>query len=645
MNLLARFSGNPILSKEPQNPWESFAAFNGSVAKHNGEYVLFYRAMSQNMSIENVSLHQSVIGRAQSGDGVTFSNHTLWLAPQEKWEKFGCEDPRVCEIDGTYLVFYTALSQYPPKPEGIRVAVALSQDLLTIDQRHLVTPFNAKAMVMFPEKINGKYTVLLTVNTDIPPSVIALAQFEKLETLWDQEYWNNWYSDFASHSLALRRVNSDQVEVGAVPTQTPEGWILFYSYIHDYFHPEREFRIEAVLLDPQNPQNIIGRIQEPCLIAKEEYEKKGQIQNVVFPSGALLEGNKLTVYYGAADSVCCAAIADIRQLKREFEVNSPSPVMCQKFPNNPLLTPEPSHEWESKSVFNPAAVLVDGKTYILYRASSSNDISSIGMCVSEDGLYIDERLPEPIYQARAEFEKNSIVGNAGGCEDPRVTIIGDTLYMCYTAYNGKLPVLALTSISLNDFLKRNWEKWTWPKIISKPGVADKDGCLFPRKIKGKYVFFHRIEPNIVVDMVDDLEFLKKTYLEANYPIAPQLHSWDSIKIGINTPPIETKYGWLVFYHGISELDHAYRIGAMLLDRQDVTNVIARTPYPILEPEFSYERNGVVPNVVFPCGYVIHDDLIYLYYGGADATICGATINIKELLSYLIHSKTKRFLEM
>ena len=98
------------------------------------------------------------------------------IAPEEDWERFGCEDPRVTKIDDKYYIFYTALSVYPFAAEGIKVAVAVTKDFKKIEERHLVTPFNAKAMVLFPEKINGKYVALLTAHTDTPPVKICLGR-------------------------------------------------------------------------------------------------------------------------------------------------------------------------------------------------------------------------------------------------------------------------------------------------------------------------------------------------------------------------------------------------------------------------------------------------------------------------------------
>lgn len=639
MSIFKRFPQNPILKPNPENSWESFATFNGCVIKNHDVYYMLYRAMSQTQTIENKQLSLSTIGIAESENGVDFSNRSVFITPEYPWEKFGCEDPRITKIEDTFFIFYTAVSAYPPNRETIKVAVAVSSDLKTISAKHLVTPFNAKGMTMFSEKIDGKFTVILTINTDKPPAKIAYAQFENIETLWDEHFWASWYENVDNFVIPLRRVSSDQVEVGAPPIKTPHGWMLLYSYIENYFTDNKNFNIEAALIDLHIPNKIIGRIDGSCLSPEESYEKEGQIKNVTFPEGAIIDGNEIKLYYGAADSYCCGASVNYEKFMSLFEMHSPIVPTFRRFDNNPLLQPNPKHPWEELAVFNPGVIDIEGKVYILYRAMSVDNVSSIGCAISYDGMYIDERLDEPIYVPRGKYERSKNKALGSGCEDPRITRIGDTLYMCYTAYDGVLPRLAMSSISVKHFLDRRWSKWTKPKIISKEGITDKDGCLFPEKINGKYAFFHRIEPNINVDYVDDLEFVNKKYLEADTIIAAGHSVWDSLKIGINAPPIKCSSGWLLFYHGISSVDHHYRLGAMLLDLADPSKVLARTAYPVLEPEMYYETEGVVNNVVFPCGLVLKNDEIFIYYGGADKVVGGAKMNLDAILDYLLKNQT------
>ncbi|MBI4009197.1 hypothetical protein HY357_03115 [Candidatus Roizmanbacteria bacterium] len=630
--LFNRYPSNPILQPNSNNPWESFATFNGSVIKKDNQYIMLYRAMGNEVNIDTKNLQLSVIGKAESTDGYSFSNRKIFFSPEHEWEKYGCEDPRITKIDDQYITFYTALSNYPPNYSEIRIGVALSKDLNTVQQKHLVTPFNAKAMAMFPEKINGQYTVMLTVNTDNPPTYITYAQFEKIEMIWDMNFWNEWYKDLDRYIIPLRRVNSDNMEVGAVPIKTSAGWVVIYSYIKHYFSSriKKEFRIEAVLLDLKEPQKIIGRIHGPLLLPQESYEQMGNVQDVVFPEGALIEDNKIRIYYGAADTSCAVAEGNTNEFMQSFEVNSPGTLKCQKFPHNPLLQPIAEHSWEAKAVFNPAAFELEGKIYLIYRSTSQDNISYLGMAVSYDGLLIDERVNKPIFPIK-------------GCEDPRITQIDNRLYMLYTAFDGKLPRLALTSITVADFLGRNWDRWENAKIISSPGLADKDGMLFPEKIDGKYIIFHRIEPNISIDYVDSLNFDNFSFLKISGTITPHNRTWDEAKVGINTPPLKTEKGWIIFYHGISKIDQHYRVGVLLLDLKDVTKVIGWTPYPILEPERIFEKRGVTNNVVFPCGYVLKNGIIYLYYGGADKVVCGATVSLNALIDYLLQSRSEKYL--
>jgi len=131
-----------------------------------------------------------------------------------------------------------------------------------------------------------------------------------------------------------------------------------------------------------------------------------------------------------------------------------------------------------------------------------------------------------------------------------------------------------------------------------------------------------------------LHFDGSTWLEEIRWLKPRKGFWDSKKIGIAAPPIKTRKGWILFYHGVSEEDGMYRIGAVLLNLKNPTRIIGRTDYPLLEPETLYEKEGQVSNVVFPCGNVVIGNRIYIYYGGGDKVIGTASIEIKKLLKIL-----------
>ena len=167
--------------------------------------------------------------------------------------------------------------------------------------------------------------------------------------------------------------------------------------------------------------------------------------------------------------------------------------------------------------------------------------------------------------------------------------------------------------------------------ISPPYIVDKNACILPEKIDGKFVIFHRVFPNILIDLVDNLDFDGKTrWLEGQFKIPTRVLSsdWDNLKVGCGPPPIKTKEGWLLIYQAVSSFDESrYKIGAMLLDLQDPTKVLARTKNPILEPIALYENEGWKAGVVYPCGAVVIDDRLFVYYGGADTFVCVASVNL------------------
>jgi len=153
-----------ILSPDPANPWESQAVFNPCPIKHNGKYFILYRSQSETKNYQGHDLSLSTISIAQSDDGITdFTNRRTLIWPEQDWELFGCEDPRITKIDDTFYIFYTAISAYPPGPDSIKIAVATTKDLKTIDSKHLITPFFAKRWFRFNNRISGSLDNLLRI--------------------------------------------------------------------------------------------------------------------------------------------------------------------------------------------------------------------------------------------------------------------------------------------------------------------------------------------------------------------------------------------------------------------------------------------------------------------------------------------------
>ncbi len=293
----------------------------------------------------------------------------------------------------------------------------------------------------------------------------------------------------------------------------------------------------------------------------------------------------------------------------------------KRYDGNPILQPIAQNPWESKLVFNAAAILLENKIHILYRAIGNDSVSRLGYAATSDGYTINDRLSTPIFEPNGEVEQH-------GCEDPRLSIFGEKMVMAYTALSehdhGQLPQISLTSIVVKKFLSKSWD-WN-ERLLPFKGIRNKDAVLFPRKINGKYVMFHRIEPDVCVAYSDDL----RRWYDIKSVFGPRIKSWDSWKVGAAGPPIEINEGWLMIYHGVS-FEKVYSLGVALLDRNEPETVLHRSEIPILFPVEDYERFGKVPNVVFSCGNIFIDDKVLVYYGACDSVLCVATYDIAELL--------------
>ncbi len=296
-----------------------------------------------------------------------------------------------------------------------------------------------------------------------------------------------------------------------------------------------------------------------------------------------------------------------------------------RYDKNPVLAPT-TNWWENKAVFNCAAVRSNGNVHILYRAQGDDYVSRFGHATTQNGFDISCREPDPNYESVGDEMERL------GVEDPRITKIEDRYYITYTGVSMYPCSEARPSpfksvpwrcrvglLSTKDF--QTYEKHG----CILPDMDNKDVVLFPERIKGKYVMMHRTFPNIWLAYSDDL----MTWHDHKLLMRVQPSSWDCDRIGAGAPPIKTEHGWLEFYHGV---DHQrnYRLGVMLLDLEDPSKVIGRSANPILGPETDYEKNGLVPNVVFTCGVVDLHDQYFVYYGGADKVIGVATMSHDDL---------------
>lgn len=324
-------------------------------------------------------------------------------------------------------------------------------------------------------------------------------------------------------------------------------------------------------------------------------------------------------------------------------------VILVRADENPIILPKQENGWEAWQTFNPGAILLNNKVHFLYRAVGEDGISRLGYAASEDGFLVDERLPYPIYEHKLNnqpvFNYYSFAsgGSFGGAEDPRIVRVDneDVLYMTYTACDNGLRV-ALTSIKAKDFLQKNW-KWKPSTLISPPGEVHKNWVIFPEKINGKYAVLHSISPKISIAYRDSLEFKEDEYIQSYYDgNGRRKNCWDNWLRGAGAPPVKTRLGWLLFYHAMDESDPGkYKVGAMLLDLNDPTQITHRAVEPVLEPEEDYENSGFKAGVVYVSGVVVRNGELLVYYGASDSYVGIARAPLEEFIGTLAREATPK----
>lgn len=335
----------------------------------------------------------------------------------------------------------------------------------------------------------------------------------------------------------------------------------------------------------------------------------------------------------------------------------------RKYAGNPILEPAKDGNWEKYAVCNPGAVYDEGRVYMLYRASAETEIYRIymGLAESKDGFNFKRMSDKPIYTPQYMFE-------AGCIEDPRITKFGEWYYVTYACravpyslfVQGKGPEYSENaSKALKENLTRtgllrtkDFRNFECLGAISRDDVDDRDVVIFPEKVNGKYVMLHRPaewvgpkygtdKPGIWMTFSKSLTSWKEksVLLAKSDPDAP----WQEKKIGASTPPIKTKYGWLLMYHGVQgdKPGRYYRQGVMMLDLKDPRKIISRPKDFVLEPTEPFEKEGVEENVVFAVGNVVINGEYFCYYGGADKVICVATAKLNELVDFAMSEPVKK----
>ncbi|MEP6729805.1 MAG: hypothetical protein ABJE10_04160, partial [bacterium] len=290
----------------------------------------------------------------------------------------------------------------------------------------------------------------------------------------------------------------------------------------------------------------------------------------------------------------------------------------ERLVTNPIVRPSQIAFANAAGAFNPGACVdrASRRVALLVRVfERDTGRSSLAMALSKNGTLIDEIWPSPVIGREASYEE-------WGVEDARITYLEDEARyaITYTGYSSIGPRVCL--ITTDDLLDPARYQRHGPRIAGE----NKNCVIFPRKIDGQYVILHRPMPNIVCVRVDALE--NEWPADGTEVLGPKPNSWRSSRVGAGAPPIETRLGWLLPFHGATTIDegNVYSMGWLLLDHESPEKVLYVSDTPALKPEASYEIDmGPIPQVdmanfrtgvrvVFPQGLVERGDDLIVYYG-------------------------------
>lgn len=327
-----------------------------------------------------------------------------------------------------------------------------------------------------------------------------------------------------------------------------------------------------------------------------------------------------------------------------------------RYEGNPILKPNPGNAWESAVTTNPGAVYdaVSRQFIMLYRAAGHDKqhVIHFGLATSSDGFNFKRMSDKPVFSPSKD-------GFDAGCvEDPRIIRMGEYYYITYATRpfppgqywsadcykNGRCPedfplFLKANRTTTGLGITKDFRNYIRAGILTNPLLDDRDVILFPEKVNGKFVMLHRPtdwmgpqygteHPAIWISTSEDLMGFRNSRL-----LLTAKFDWEC-KVGGSTPPIKTKYGWFALYHAVGPDKH-YRLGAIMMDLNDPSKVIRRLPDWLIQPEKDYELDGYYKGCIFPCGNVVVNGTLFVYYGGADRYIGVATAPFDELVEHLM----------
>lgn len=339
------FKREGIILKPSKQKHETVAVLNPAVVQTGNTLKVFYRAVQKD--------NYSTIGYCVlEGPLKVVKRATKPIVyPEYDYEKQGVEDPRIVHIENTYYLTYTAFDG-----KNARIAYAESKDLkkwkkkgiissqLTYDKAedlfressHNLTEkyffFESyykdkvgpdvllweKDALLFPKKINGKFALIHRI---LPGMQIIF--FDHFEQLMDQRYWEDYLKELGEYVILEPKYafESRNIGGGAPPLETDAGWLLIYHAVEDSSYG-KIYHAAAALLDKQNPMKVIGRLDYPLFSPDADYEKSGNVNNIIFPTDTALFDDRLYIYYGAADQVIAAVSLNLNELLVELLHNA-----------------------------------------------------------------------------------------------------------------------------------------------------------------------------------------------------------------------------------------------------------------------------------------------------------------------------------
>ncbi len=550
----------PVLEPTGGVPWASGAVFNpGAALDTDGTLRLLARGVPaghRRVEIDHEDAYEAAFGydnyvstlglATRQPDGSFRLAPEPLIAPIGTVDRYGCEDARVTWLGDRWWITYTALAEPAATANrGVGIALASTTDWETVERYGRIGPdVRDKDAALFPDWVGGQIAMFHRIAPDV-----QIVFFEDQEQMVapGARFWERAFARL-DESVVLRPERpweEKKVGMGPPPIWTPEGWLVVY-HAADAAHV---YRAGLALLDLDDPRRVIARTRRPVLVPERSFEVDGDVPNVVFPQGAVVEGGDLHLYYGAGDRAighAWAPLADVLDLLTD-EARTPSVVPTVTFDfaghrdrrrtlgaspvdvermhgGRPILEPVPEHPWESAVVLNPAAVrvepgpdldgmmdawgldgdqrrrLAEGACVMLYRAqgtayaretpAGSHAASSLGLAVFTPDLDLVYRAAEPALAPDQPFHDL-------GVEDPRCTLVGDTYYLHYTGYTsgagGEPLALAAGRVQLCLATTRDFVRWTShgpiPGDVNAHG--DKNGALFPEPAAGRWWLWHR----------------------------------------------------------------------------------------------------------------------------------------------------------